>query len=182
MPEGYIESPMWVGTGTSLQARKLLADSNQEIVIASKLENIRIKIATWQKVIDEDPITFEGIKNNHDELKGAIHSLYQEALYARVTDKLSYDIIGLVALIDHVKWAADRYIRNENRIANTKVLSTEHNSNTVINDINERVSELGLVPSDNNSPITASGHSGFETLTDLVTQNGFGNLTAALQA
>ena len=44
--------------------------------ITSKLENVRIKIATWQKVIDEDPITFEGIKNDHDELKGAIHSFY----------------------------------------------------------------------------------------------------------
>ena len=73
MPEGYIESPMWVETGTQLQARKLPADSNQEIVIASKLENIHLKIGTLQKVIDEDPITFEGIKADHDELKGAIH-------------------------------------------------------------------------------------------------------------
>ena len=94
-----------------------------------------------------------------------------------MTDKLSYDIIGLVALIDHVKRAADRYIRNEKQMANTTVLNTEHSSN---NDINERVSELGVVPSDNNSPIVASGHSGFETLTDLVTQNDFGNSTAAL--
>ena len=79
--------------------------------ITSKLENVRIKIATWQKVIDEGLITFD--------LKGAIHSLYQEALYVRVTDKLSYDIIGLVALIDSMERAANRYIRNENRIANT---------------------------------------------------------------
>ena len=50
------------------------------------------------------------------------------------------------------------------------VLSTEHESNIVINDINERVSELGLVSSDNNPPIIASGFSGFETLTDLVTE------------
>ena len=49
------------------------------------------------------------------------------------------------------------------------------------NDINERVSELGPVPLDNDSHITASGCSGFEPLADLVTQNGFGNLTAALQ-
>ena len=94
-----------------------------------------------------------------------------------MTDKLSYDIIGLVALIDRVKRAANRYIRNENQIANTMILSTEHDSNIGINDINERVSEQGLVPSDNNPPIIASGRSGFETLTDLVTQNGFGNLT-----
>ena len=103
---------MWVGTGTRLQARKLPADSNQEIVIVSKLENLHLKIANWQKAIDEEPITFEGIKTNHNELKGAIYSLYQEALYARVTDKLSY---GLVALIDHVK----QYLWNENGIANT---------------------------------------------------------------
>ena len=107
MPEGYIESPMWVGTGTGLQARKLPADSNQEIVIVSKLENLQLKISNWQTAIEDEPITFEGIKADHNVLKGDIHSLYQEALYARVTDKLSYDIIGLVALIDCVKRAAD---------------------------------------------------------------------------
>ena len=32
MPGGYIESPMWVGTGTRLQARKLPADSNQVVI------------------------------------------------------------------------------------------------------------------------------------------------------
>ena len=103
MPEGYIESPMWVGTGTPLQARKLPANSKQEIIIVSKLENLQLKISDWQKAIDEEPITFEGIKTDHNELKGAIHLLYQEALYARVTHRLSYDIIGLVALIDRVK-------------------------------------------------------------------------------
>ena len=49
------------------------------------------------------------------------------------------------------------------------------------NDINERVSELGPVSRDNDSPIIASGCSGFEPLTHLVTQNGLENLTAALQ-
>ena len=56
---------------------------------------------------------FDGINSDHNVLKGDIHSLYQEALYARVTDKLSYEIIGLVALIDHVKRAANRYLINE---------------------------------------------------------------------
>ena len=60
-------------------------------------------------------------------------------------------------------------------------LNAEHSSNTVTNDINERVSELGPVPCDNDYPIIANGCSDFEHLTDLVTQNGFGNLTAALQ-
>ena len=32
-PEGFIESPMWVGTGTRLQARKLPANSEQETII-----------------------------------------------------------------------------------------------------------------------------------------------------
>ena len=89
LPEGYIESPMWVGTGTRLQ------------------ESVCIKIANWQRVIDKDPITLEGIKNVYDQLKGAIYSLYQDALYARVTDKLSYDIISLIALIDCVKRAVN---------------------------------------------------------------------------
>ena len=38
LPEGFIESPMWVGTGTRLQARKLLANSEQQAFIESKLE------------------------------------------------------------------------------------------------------------------------------------------------
>ena len=116
MPEGYIESPMWVGTGTSLQARKLPANSDQEIVISTKLESLRLQISTWQTAIDYEPITFDGINADHNVLKGNIHSLYQKALYAWVTDKLSYEIISLVALIDRVKQAANRYLRNEERI------------------------------------------------------------------
>ena len=61
IPEGYIESPMWVGTGTRLQARKLPADSNQEIVIVAKLESLQLKISNWQTAIEDEPITFEGI-------------------------------------------------------------------------------------------------------------------------
>ena len=71
---------MRVGTGTRLQARKLPADSDQQAVIASKFESVRAKIATWQRVIDKDTITLEGIKAEYDELKGSIHSLYQDAL------------------------------------------------------------------------------------------------------
>ena len=99
-----------------------------------------------------------------------------------MTDKLSYDIIGLlVALIDGVKQAADWYLWNKQRIANTTALNAERSSNTFTNDNNERVSELGPVPSDNDSLIITSGCSGFEPLPNLVNQNGFGNLTAALQ-
>ena len=53
---------------------------------------------------------FEGISDDHNVLKGNIHSLYQEALYARVLDRLSYDTIALVALIDCVKQAANRLL------------------------------------------------------------------------
>ena len=85
------------------------ASNSQEITISSKLENFKMKISNWQSKIDEEntPIRFEGLKNDHNVLKGDIHSLYQEVLYGRVTDKLSYDIIGLVALIDCVKQAAE---------------------------------------------------------------------------
>ena len=82
MPEGYIESPMWVGAGTQLLAWRLPASGNQEITISSKLENLKTKIYNWQTAIDQEPITFEGIKTDHNVLKGDIHSLYQEALYA----------------------------------------------------------------------------------------------------
>ena len=50
--EGFIESPMWVGTGTRLQARKLPANSDQQVFIDSKFEIIPAKIATWQRDID----------------------------------------------------------------------------------------------------------------------------------
>ena len=73
-------------TGTCLQARKLPANSDQETVISNKLENLRLKISNWKTVIDNDPITFDGINTDHNVLKGDIQQLYQEALYARVTD------------------------------------------------------------------------------------------------
>ena len=65
LPEGYIESPMWVGTGTRLQARKLPANSDQEIIISTKLESLCLKISNWQTVIDNEPITFDGINTDH---------------------------------------------------------------------------------------------------------------------
>ena len=109
-PEGFIESPMWVGTGTRLQARKLPANSDQEIIISNKFETLRGKISEWQNIIEFDLITVDSIKADHKLLKGEIHFLYQEALYAHVSDKLSYDVIGLISLIDRVRNAALRYI------------------------------------------------------------------------
>ena len=65
-----------------LRGWELPADSDQQAIIAAKFDSVRVKIANWRKLIDDETITYEGIKDGHEELKGAIHSLYQEALYA----------------------------------------------------------------------------------------------------
>ena len=98
-----------------------------------------------------------------------------------MTDKLSYEIIGLVALIDRVKRAAHRYLCNEERIANTTTLNAKHSSKPITNDVNERLSELESVPCDNDSLIIAGRCSGFEPLTNLVNQDSLGTVTTALQ-
>ena len=69
-----------------------------------------------------------------------------------------------------------RYIRNEERIANTRRVS-----NIIASDVKESLSEPGSAPCDNESLIIAGGCSGFENNTDLVTQNSLGIVTAALQ-
>ena len=68
LPEGYIESPMWVGVGTRLQVRKLPANSELETVILNKLEILRSDISHWQYLIDYEPITYEGISTDHNVL------------------------------------------------------------------------------------------------------------------
>ena len=62
-------------------------------------------------------------------MKGEIHSLYQEALYAHVSDKLSYDVIGLISLIDRVKNITLRLIRNDVRMAETARVNNIIDSN-----------------------------------------------------
>ena len=74
LPEGFIESPTWVGTGTRLQARKLPANSEQEIVIANKLEILKSKISEWHTSIEFELITIDGINTEHSVLKGNTHS------------------------------------------------------------------------------------------------------------
>ena len=91
-----------------------------------------------------------------------------------MTDKLSYDVIGLVGLIDRIKRGVHRYIRNEERIANAKC-------NNIASDIKYSLSTPGSVPCDNESLIIAGGCSGFENNTDLITQTSLGIITAALQ-
>ena len=154
LPEGFIASPMWVGIGTRLQVRKLAAGTDQQAFVESKYECIRESIATWQRDIDEEPIIFEGINTQHVSLKGSIYSLYQEALYSCVTDKLSYDIISLTGLNDRVKRATNKYIRNENRIVSSNLNQSEPKNVPSPGNVNEGVSDLGNVISDC-SPIVA---------------------------
>ena len=79
-------------------------------------------------------------------------------------------------MIDRVKRAAHRYIRNEEHIAETIRVNK-----IIASDAKEDLSELASAPCDNNSLIIAGGCSGFEHNTDLVTQNSLGIVTAALQ-
>ena len=111
---------------------------------------------------------------DYDVIKGNINALYQEALYASVTDKLSYDIIGQIALIDRVKHAAQRFIRGE---APIKDIIRVNDITT--SDIKESLSEPGAAPCDNDSLIIAGRCSGFDN-TDLVIQSN-GVVNAALQ-
>ena len=69
LPEGFIESPMWVGTGTRLQARKLPANSEQEIIISNKFEILRAKISKWQASIEFELITIDSINTEQNVLK-----------------------------------------------------------------------------------------------------------------
>ena len=82
------------------------ANSDQDHIISSKLETLREKISAWQSIIKHELSTIDSIKTDHNQLKGEIHSLYQESIYAHASEKLSYDIIGLISLIDQVKNAA----------------------------------------------------------------------------
>ena len=79
------------------------ANSDQEHIISSKFETLREKISAWQSIIKYELSTIDSIKADHNQLKGEIHSLYQESIYAHASEKLSYDIIDLISLIDRVK-------------------------------------------------------------------------------
>ena len=114
---GFIELPMWVGTGTWLQTRRFPTNSDKEHIISIKLETLKGKISEWQHIIEFDLITID--KADHNQLKGEIHSLYQESIYAHAPEKLSYDVIGLISLIDRVKNTALRLIRNDECMAET---------------------------------------------------------------
>ena len=136
---GFIESPMWVGTGTRLQTRKFPANSDQEHIISSKFKTLRDQISEWQYIIKYDLITVDSFKADHKRLKGEIHSLYQESIYAHASEKVSYDIIGLISLIDWVKNAELRLIRNELCMAETACIN-----NVIASNAKQRLSESDL--------------------------------------
>ena len=82
----------------------------------------------------------------------------------------------MISLIDRVKNAALRLIRNHERMAETAPVNNIIASNT-----KQRLSVSDPSPRDNNSLIIAGGCSGFEPNTDLITQPSIGTLTATLQ-
>ena len=66
--------------------RRFPINSDKEHIISSKLETlIRGKISEWQHIIEIDLITIVSIKADHNQLKGEIHSLYQESIYAHAS-------------------------------------------------------------------------------------------------
>ena len=97
---------MGVGISTRLQARRLPDNSDRELLITNKLDSLKGEISQWQSIIEYKLITIDSIKIDHKKFKEDIQSLYQESIYAHVTAKLSYKIIGLISLIDCVKIVA----------------------------------------------------------------------------
>ena len=90
-----------------------------------------------------------------------------------MTDKLSYDIISLIGLIDHIKKAANRYIWTKNRIVYTNLNHSESRNVPFPSDINAVVSDLGTV--------VAGGPSGLGTPIGLGKPTNSGNLVAMSQ-
>ena len=100
-------------------------------MISSKLKSLKEQISEWQNLIEFDYITVDSVRADYSQLKEKIYSLYQESIYAHAPEKLSYDIIGLVSLIDRVKHAALRLIRNEAGIAETTRVNNVITSNAI---------------------------------------------------
>ena len=97
-------------------------------------------------------------------MKEELQSLYQESIYAHAPEKLSYDIIGLMSLIDRVKTAALGLIQNKECMAEMARVN-----NVIANNAKQRLSQSGPSPSDNNSIIIAGGFSSYDNNTDLIT-------------
>ena len=90
--------------------------------LVNKFKTLKIKISAWQCFINYDiDITIDIIKAHHVELKGEIHSLYHESILAHTSEKLSYDIIGLISVIDRIKGAGFRLVRSQDAVTETGV-------------------------------------------------------------
>ena len=167
---------MGIGTSTRSQTRRFPTNSEKELMISNKLKSLKEQISEWQTLIEFDYITVDSVRTDYTQLKGEIHSLYQESIYAHAPEKLSYNIIGLVSLIDQVKHAALRLIRNEAHMAETTRVNNVIASNAI-----QRLSQSDPSPCDNNSIIIAGGCSGYNSSTYLTTQASTGTVTATLQ-
>ena len=75
-----------------------------------------------------------------------------------------------------MKNAALQLIRNEERMAETARVN-----NVIANNAQQRLSQSGPSPSDNNSIIIAGGCSSYNNNTDVTSHTSIGTVTAALQ-
>ena len=82
--------------------------------LVSRYNTLKINISAWQCFINYDPdIRIDIIKAHHAKLKGEIHSLYYESILAHTAEKLSYDILGLISVIDRIKRDGFRLVRGQ---------------------------------------------------------------------
>ena len=97
-------------TSTNLDRGQVFGED--ELII--RFNTLKIKISAWQCFINYDPdIRIDIIKAHHTELKGEIHSLYYESILAHTAERLSYDILGLRSVIDRIKRAGVRLVRDQ---------------------------------------------------------------------
>ena len=102
-----LESDRSSATSTTLYSD--LVPNEDDLIFKFKI--IKIKISAWQCFVNHDPsITIDLIKSHHIELNGNIQSLHIEFILAHTSEKLSYDIIELVSVIDLIKKAGFRLI------------------------------------------------------------------------
>ena len=88
--------------------------------LINKFKTLKIKISAWQCFINYDiDVTIDIIKAHHVELKGEIHSLYHVSILAHTSEKLSYDIIGLISVINRIKGAGFRLVRSQEAVTET---------------------------------------------------------------
>ena len=78
-------------------------ENYQPIVIRKLLFQLNLRVFDYKFLPGRQPL----MTNQLHLMELMLIATYQEALYAQVTDKLSYETIGLVAFIDQVKRAAN---------------------------------------------------------------------------